>query len=267
MAEGKPESNESKLYFDVSAKERDSAIHYLLGSIINSRQHVKFPSNSHGFDEDVNVYLAHLLFAVSLPEYHDMAEPYLSMDTSDIVNWVKSTEDRTIRYFIFKVNADHILVHTAIFNDLENSKQKLFKKSSKHYRELAQLYYDQAAIYHGRIYRKKTGVGDVLGKLSRQFESYQNLLKAVRKEYFNFVTGFRDQAFTHFMHDLTRYESEVHRQQEMDRLLDLYLEWLKTKNPETRKTILNLVDRIKLMDRDFQFDIDRGGYQDEKKCA
>lgn len=267
MAEKPPESNESKLYFDISAKERDSAIRYLLGSIINSRKTTRFPSNSQGFDEDVNVYLAHLLFAVSLPEYHDMAEPYLSMDTSDVVNWVKSTEDRTIRYFIFKVNADHILVHTAIFEDLENQKTKFFRKSHKHYRELAQLYYDQAAIYHSRIYRKKTGVGEVLEKLSRQFESYQNLLKAVRREYFNFVTGFRDQAFTHFMTDLTRYETEVHRQEEMDHLLDLYLEWLKTKNPETKNNIQTLVERIKLMDRDFQFDFDRGGYRDERKCA
>lgn len=267
MEERKQEPNENKLYFDISAKERDSAIRYLLGSIINSRKNIQFPSNSQGFDEDVNVYLAHLLFAVSLPEYHDMAEPYLSMDTADVVNWVKGTEDRTIRYFIFKVNADHILVHTAIFEDLEGSKQKFFKKSHKHYRELAQLYYDQAAIYHGRIYRKKTGVGEVLEKLSRSFESYQNLLKAVRREYFNFVTGFRDQAFSHFMHDLTRYENEVHRQEEMDRLLDLYLDWTKTKNPETKNRIEKLVERIKLMDRHFRFDFDRGGYRDERKCA
>ncbi len=268
--EGKAEPNESKLYFDISAKERDSAIRYLLGAIINSRKTVKFPSNSQGFDEDVNVYLAHLLFAVSLPEYHDMADPYLSMDTSDVINWVKSTEDRTIRYFIFKVNADHIMVHTAIFEDLENQKQKFFRKSHKHYRELAQLYYDQAALYHSRIYRKKTGVGEVLEKLSRNFESYQNLLKTVRRDYFSFVTGFRDQAFSHFMTDLTRYQSEVDRQEKMDQLLDLYLEWLKTKNLETKNRIQNLVERIRLMDRDFQFDVDRergGGYCDERECA
>ena len=134
------------LFFDISRQERDSAIRYLLGAILNCRRESKFPSNYYVFDEDVNVYLAHLLFAVSLPDYHDMAEPYLSMETSNIIQWVKGTEDRTIRYFIFKVNADHILLHTAVFDDLAgDNKQKFFKRSSQHYRELAQLYYDQAA--------------------------------------------------------------------------------------------------------------------------
>lgn len=265
----KPE-NDSKLYFDISTQERDSAIRYLLGSILKCRKDSNFPSNSSGFDEDVNVYLAHLLFAVSLPEYHDMAEPYLSMDTSDIVQWVKSTEDRTIRYFIFKVNADHILIHTAIFEDLENKKEKFFKKSQKHYRELAQLYYDQAALYHSRIYRKKTGVGDVLEKLSRSFEAYQNLLRMVRREYFNFVNNFRDQAFSQFMGEINHYESQTGKQEKIDQLLDLYGDWMKHKNPETKNKIQDLVDRIKQLDRSFQFDLEKklgGGYYDERKCA
>src|SRR3990167_4322642 len=92
---------ENCLYFDISKQERDSAIRYLLGSILKSREESHFPSNYYTFDEDVNVYLAHLLFAVSLPEYHEMAAPYLSLDTSDVLNWVRATEDRTLRYFIF----------------------------------------------------------------------------------------------------------------------------------------------------------------------
>ncbi len=262
--------DDNKLYFDITAQERDSAIRYLLGSILNSRKDSAFPSNKFVFDEDVNVYLAHLLFAVSLPEYHDMAEPYLSLDTSDIVNWVKGTEDKTIRYFIFKVNADHILIHTAIFDDIENKKQKLFKKSQKHYRELAQLYYDQAALYHARIYRKKTGVGEVLEKLSRYFDSYQELLKKVRREYFGFVNNFRDQAFTHFVGEMNHYEQSVGKQEKIDQLLDLYGHWLKHKDPQLKNQIQGLVDRIKAMDRNFQFDLERelgGGQRDERKCA
>ncbi len=263
-----PDNN--KLYFDITAQERDSAIRYLLGSILNSRKDSDFPSNRYVYDEDVNVYMAHLLFAVSLPEYHDMAEPYLSLDTSDIVNWVKGTEDKTIRYFIFKVNADHILIHTAIFDDLENKKQKFFKKSQKHYRELAQLYYDQAALYHSRIYRKKTGVGEVLEKLSRYFDNYQDLLRKVRRDYFGFVNNFRDQAFTQFVGEVKHYENSVGYQEKIDQLLDLYGLWLKNKDPETKNKIQGLVERIKSMDNHFNFDLEKqlgGGYFDERKCA
>jgi hypothetical protein len=264
------EIRDNRLYFDISKQERDSAIRYLLSSIIKSRKDTNFPSNSITFDEDVNVYLAHLLFAVSLPEYHEMAEPYLSLETSDILKWVKNTEDRTIRYFIFKVNADHIMIHTAIFDDLlQRHKHHFFKRSAKHYKELAQLYYDQAAIYHNRIYRKKTGVGEVLEKLSNYYDSYQGLLKHVRREYFNFVNGFRDQAFNQFMDQVRGYEHESKSKSKMDQFLDLYGRWLQTKDPSLEPHIYMLSRDLHALDPEFHFDYDReiGGRHNERKCA
>ena len=265
--------DENCLFFDISKQERESAIRYLLGAILNCRRELNIPSNQQVFDEDVNVYLAHLLFAVSLPEYRDMAEPYLSMETNNIIQRIRDTEDRTVRYFIFKVNADHILLHTAIFDDLtgkKGSKQKFFKRSSSHYRELAQLYYDQAALYHTRIYRKKTGVGEVLEKISKHFDLYQGLLKMVRREYFNFMNSFRDQAFTQFMTEIRRFETESTKQQKVDLLLDLYNEYLKTKNPELKMRIGEISAQISEVEPGFRFDINReieGGESDERKCA
>lgn len=267
------DTKDNCIYFDITSQERDSAIRYLLGAIVKSRMQGDFPSNFYTFDEDVNVYLAHLLFAVSLPEYHEMAEPYLSMDTSDILNWVRATEDRTIRYFIFKVNADHILVHTAIFDDIDRKlRSKLFKRSEKHFLELAKLYYGQAAAYHKRIYRKKTGVGDVLEKISTYFESYQKLLKQVRREYFHFVNSFRDQAFHHFMDQMQGFEKDFHKKTRMDRFLELYAQWLRTKNPALKGEIARTVAELKRVDPSFNFDVDKyfnqsGGMDDARKCA
>jgi len=271
MKENSAKSN--CLYFDMTKRERDSAIRYILGSIIRGRSEGGFPSNHYTFDEDVNVYLAHLLFAVSLPQYHEMSEAYLSMDTNEVMRWVRATEDRTIRYFIFKVNADHILIHTAIFDDLLKRPQRnIFKRSKKHYRELAKLYYDQAANYHRRIYRKRTGVGEVLEKLSHYFENYQKLLKYVRKEYFHFISNFRDQVFRGFAHEMQTYEKDVLKKQKMDEFLDLYGQWLQSKDPELAKKITNLASDLKDLDPQFQFDMIRnlkfkGGDTDERKCA
>ncbi len=274
---GKDRENEiaakdSCLYFDITKQERDSAIRYLLGAIIKCRSQEGMPSNMYTFDEDVNVYLAHLLFAVSLPEYHEMASPYLSRESSDILKWVNGTEDHTIRYFIFKVNADHLLIHSAIFDDLvSRSRQKFFKVSRNHYRELAKLYYDQAAAYHKRIYRKKTGVGDVLEKLSHYYEVYQDLLKHVRREYFSFVNGFKDQVFGYFTGEVREYENTLLRKNLMDEFLDLYSSWLETKAPDLEVKIIDLANQIEKIDPDFHFDFAkhfryRGGW-DERKCA
>ncbi|MBI3307094.1 MAG: hypothetical protein HYZ84_04745 [Candidatus Omnitrophica bacterium] len=268
----KDSKDENCLYFDMSKQERDSAIRYLLGAIINSRNQSNFPSNYYTFDEDVNVYLAHLLFAVSLPEYHEMAEPYLSLESSDILKWVRATEDRTIRYFIFKVNADHLLIHSAIFDDLDpKNKYKIFNRSEKHFRELAKLYYDQAAAYHKRIYRKKTGVGEVLQKVSKYFEAYQGMLRTVRRDYFNFLNSFRDQVFHHFMSEVANYEKSFLKKNKMDHFLDLYAQWLETKNPELKAKILASARELQLIDPNFKFDslrqLREGGFQDESQCA
>ena len=271
--DNKEETKDNCLYFDITKQERDSAIRYILGAILKSRQEGNFPSNYYTFDEDVNVYMAHLLFAFSLPEYHEMAEPYLSLETSDILKWVRATEDRTIRYFIFKVNADHLLVHTAVFEDLPKKEQhKIFRKSPKHYRELAKLYYDQAAAYHRRIYRKRTGVGEVLEKLSNYFEAYQDLLKLVRREYFGFLNSFRDQAFHHFMGQVKNFEHEYQHKHKMDHFLDLYSRWLASKDPSLERPIREVAEDLKRLDPQFRFDVDRemhgfGGWNDERKCA
>lgn len=261
------------LYFDITRRERDSAIRYLLGAIITSRDEEGFPSNYYVFDEDVNVYLAHLLFAIALPEYHDMAQPYLSQDSSEVMRWINETEDQTIRYFIYKVNADHILVHSAIFDDLKfKGKPRFFGYSKRYYQELAKLYYEQASAYHKRIYRKNTGVGDVLDKIACYFDDYQNLLREVRRKYFHFVNNFRDQAFHGFMRQVTRYERSTTKKDRLDEFLDVYGRWLATKDKSLESSIYRLAAQLKDLDPEFRFDPARqlgnhGGFEDEKKCA
>ena len=259
------------IYFDITKKEQDSAIRYLLGAILKTRSNEGIPSNKKTFDEDVNVYLAHLLFAVSLPQYHEMAEPYLSNDTNEVMRWVRDSKDRTIRYFIYKVNADHMLIHSAIFNDLSPKSKVMFRRSKRHFRELAKLYYDQAASYHKRIYRKRTAVGDVLNKLAQHYDMYQRLLTVVKRDYFQFIESFRDQAFKGFTHELNSYEREFKLKKTMDEFLERYAKWLETKNPELEAEIIQLSRILSQLDPQFHFDVSKfkskRGDEGEKKAA
>ena len=255
---------EPYLYFDVDKQERDSAIRFLLNAILRSRIDMKLDRVIEQVDEDVNIYLAHLLFAIALPEYHELAEPYLSTESSEVLRWIKATEDRTIRYFIFKVNADHLLVHLAVFEDLHKKPwRKIFRSSDRHFIELGRLYYQQASSYHERIYRKKTGVGDVLQKLARYFDIYSELLRTVRRDYFHFVTRFRDQAFDRFMEELNRYEQEATKRAVLDHFLDMYSEWLRHKDPLLKVE----VDRALLQIRKFDPDFGRGVFDEPKATS
>lgn len=240
------------IYFDVDKQERDSAIRFLLSSILRSRVEAGLEHVIEEFDEDVNVYLAHLLFAVALPEYRDLADPYLSPESGDVLRWVKATEDRTIRYFIFKVNADHILIHLSVFDDLAAKGWRgVFRRSGKHFAELGRIYYEQASSYHTRIYRKRTGVGDVLEKLGRNFDIYLELLRSVRRDYLHFVTRFRDQAFDRFVQDLNHYERESTQRSKLDHFLDLYSQWLKNRDFLLRGEIQRTLQELRMTDPKF----------------
>jgi len=256
MGKGKnPKNTDNCLYFDISTQERDTALNFMLSSLLKVRKEEGFPSNHFVFDEDVNVYLSHLLFAVSLPEYHDMVAPYISNESSEILDWVRATEDKTIRYFIFKVNADRLLIHTAIFDDVHaRGKGKFFQRSPRYYQELARLYYDQAAVYHKRIYRKSTGVGEVLEKISKYYTFYQAMLCRVRRDYFSFVGSFRDQSFQHFLTELRDYERKTMAQSQADHFLDLYGAWMKSPTGRLREEIVRAARELEQIDPNFHFD-------------
>ncbi len=247
------------IYFDMTANERDNALRFLLSAIIKTKEeHPQLVRKQTG-DEDVNVYLAHLMFAIALPEYHEMADPYLSKHSSDIMEWVKSTEDRTVRYFIYKVNADHLLLHTSLFQDLTHkSKRKtLFQATDGHYQELAAQYYAEAAKYHQQMNRKKTGIAFVLEKMAADFKYYQRIIELVREDYFTFVQTFREKHFSVLENEIAVYEKENFYDQKMDEFLSAFYEWNQAQNDAMRAKVAQLAADLKRMNPEFQFHFPR----------
>ena len=249
-----------QLYFSLSSEDRESAIHFLLESILKAKDQSHALPKTMAFDEDVNIYLAHLLFAISLPEYHDMADPFLSTNTQEVFEWVRETEDPMLRYFIFKVNADHLLVQSTIFNpDPLLAKRFSLKKDVKEDKNeehlAAILYYSQASRCHAGVYDKKTGVGEVLGKIAGQFDIYRHVLVGVKEDYFKFIECFREQAFQHFLVKLSGCEKEHLREMKMEKFLEVYQGWLVTKAPELKQRILQLAQELGQLDPQFRFDV------------
>ncbi len=252
----------SYLYFSLSSEERESAIYFLLEAILKAKDQSRGLTRKLSFDEDVNIYLAHLLFAVSLPEYHDMADPFLSTQANEVFEWVRETDDPMLRYFIFKVNADHLLVQSTIFNP-EPKMAKRFslahdvsdEKSEE--RLSAIFYYNQASRCHAGVYDKKTGVGEVLGKIAGQFDIYRHILTGVKEDYFKFIDCFREQAFQHFLVKLSGYEKAHLRDIKMELFLEAYQRWLTTKAPEMKSKILPLAQELSQLDPQFRFDVSK----------
>jgi len=251
----------SYLFFSLSNEERESAIHFFLEAILKARDHVPGLSRGQCFDEDVNVYLA-LLFAVSLPEYHEMADPFLSPEPKDVLFWARQAQDPMLCYFIYKVNADHLLVQSTILGDeAQRARQIYLQKGANEERKMATVYYDHASKCHRNIYHKKTGVGEVLEKISRHFDFYQQVLVAVKPEYFKFVNCFRDQIFQQFLAQVNQYEKQSLHPVKMDRFLEIYHEWMMTRNPDLKPKILQLARELKDVDPKFIFDAEKAFHE------
>ena len=240
------------LYFDIPKQERDSAIAFLLNTLLKCRTACQLPSNEQNFDEDVNIYLAHLLFAASLPDYQEAVRRYLSTNVSEMTELVEKNDDRIVRYFIYKVNADHLMIHLGVFHDLETSRH-LFGKSEKQYTSMARDYYSQAADYNRRIYRRRTAIGSVLEKLAHGFERYQTILHFARKEFFHFANRFRDESFQRFCDDVNRYEYEELTNQAIDRFLDSYAEWIRTKDMNAKFRLIDCARKLQEINPEFTF--------------
>jgi hypothetical protein len=246
------------LYFDIPKQERDSAIAFLLNTLLKSRTACQLPSNENSFDEDVNIYLAHLLFAASLPDYQEAVRRYLSTNVSEMTELVEKNDDRIVRYFIYKVNADHLMIHLGVFHDLEASRH-LFAKSEKQYVSMARDYYSQAADYNRRIYRRQTAIGSVLEKLAYDFNRYQAVLHFARKEFFHFASRFRDESFQKFCDDVKQYEDQEKFNRAIDQFLDSYAEWIRTKNANARFKLIDCARKLQAIKPEFTFNFSAEG--------
>ncbi len=251
------DQNNGYLYFDIPKEERDFAISYLLDSIEKARTAIPDKQAARIFDQDIEIYLAHLLFAASMPDYQEAVRRYVSLNVRDVMDFIDRTDDQVIRYFIYKINADYLLVHLGIFEGA-GEQVPFTSESRREYIRLARNYYEQAASYHKKIYNRPTAIGSVLDKLAGQFEGCVRVLHGMRRSFFDFSSRFQDKAFSDFFEQMNRYERETKLERLKDSFLDIYLEWAKTGSDMLKGKLENIGNEIKGIDPSFNFDVKKG---------
>lgn len=212
------------IHNELGKEEKDKLIQTLLS-------HLREQTGGLFLSDEACIYFAHLLFAMLLSDFHEMAEPYLSENSGVILKHIKATEDKTIKYFIFKVNADSILIRSAIYPE------EYPNTVTKHSRELAKFYYEQAASYHARIYRKKTGVGQVLLFLYENYDPVFKFLKSFRYRYLAIIHKQISGTFCDFEKEFNDYDKEFARKVLIDDLLDFYNQAKDRKNYNEMKQL------------------------------
>jgi hypothetical protein len=237
----------------------------MLKCLLYSRMETGLVSNQDFYDEDVNVYIAHLLDSLIQPENIERARRFLSSYDTEVFRKLANSKDARLKYTIYKTNADFLLISLGIFDSPDGAITDSPPSRSLDHQILrptedacigrGRTYYRFAYTYSQVVNGRNAGISDVLEKLSLGFEKYLRILAHMRGEYLDLLKRLSAGEVYH----LERVANEDQRQQNLrdkqDRFLDLYIEWKRTGAADVSEEIRRLVSEIRSLDPNFRFDL------------
>jgi hypothetical protein len=242
-----------------AGRELQPTYSFMINCLLYSRMETGLVSNQEFYDEDVNVYLAHLLHSFINPEYVDQSRKFLSKYDTDVFRRLQGSSDARLKYLIYKTNADFLLVSIGIFDNpvLAEAHRARLQPSEEAYIGRGKTYYHFAYTYSQQMHRKNQGVSEVLEKLSVGFDKYIRILSHMRGEYLDLMKRLSQGEVYH----LERSVNEDSRQEmlkiKQDELLELYSAWKKEPSAENEESLERVVSEIRQINPEFRFELPR----------
>jgi hypothetical protein len=240
-----------------SGRGLEPTYHFMINCLLYSRMETGLVSNQDCYDEDVNVYLAHLLHSFLNPDYVEQSRKYLSKYDADVFRRLQTAADARLKYAIYKTDSDFLLVSIGIFDHPVNPGTEKVKPAEEAYVGRGKSYYHFAYSYSQQIHRRNAGISEVLEKLSVGFEKYLKILSHMRGE--NLDLGRRLAAGE--VYYLERTVNEASKQaairEKQDQLLELYSAWRAAPSDELEEGMERLVGEIKALSPGFRFELPR----------
>lgn len=138
-------------------------------------------ANEMKYDEDVNQYITLVLAELVNPKSLALANKYLVNLKSDAGQVATDLEERSKKYFVYKVNADFLLLNLGLFNPDTNL-------LGTAYFDKGESYYFSAASSLKAITGGRSGQSDVLEKLSLKFGKYVEILRHMKNSADNYLS-------------------------------------------------------------------------------
>ncbi len=117
-------------------------------------------------------------------------------------------------------------------------------------------YYSFAYTYSQEMFKKSTGITEILEKLSTGFERYVEILSHMRGEYFNILDRLSAGEVYHLEREVDRAEVSRELKSLQDRFLDVYSKYMETRDAKLREEVESLADQIQKIDSTFNFHIE-----------
>ncbi len=232
-------------YYQLPERRSEATFGAIVQMLLNTRLRLHLETHEQMYDEDVNTYLAGLLVSYIDPRYLSAISEVLSQHDIDVFQSADKAAVRYHAYWIYKVNADDLLVSLGIFRGSWQQSQGEVIRMKR--------YYAAASEYQRRIYGKLTAVGEIQTKLSEGTERYLAILEGTRRDYLHFIERLPPEELAVLSQSLRQLEEEVPIKAAQDELLDLYSTWLKgSQDPDTRQRLLDLAEQLRRLSPTFQ---------------
>ena len=245
-------------YVDLKDNSRDlqPTYFFMINCLLYSRMETGLVSNQDCYDEDVNVYLAHLLHSFINPEYVEQSKRFLSKYDTDVFRRLSHSTDARLKYQIYKTNADFLLVSIGIFDNpvIAGARTRL-QPSEEAYIGRGKTYYHFAYTYAQQMHRKNAGVSEVLEKLSTGFEKYLRILSHMRGEYLDLMKRLSNGEVYHLERSVDEHSQAELLRVKQDELLELYSAWREATSPETEESLERVVSEIRQLNPGFKFEL------------
>ncbi len=246
-------------YIDLKETSRDlqPTYYFMINCLLYSRMETGLVSNQDFYDEDVNVYLAHLLHSFINPEYVEQSKKFLSKYDTDVFRRLQASTDARLKYLIYKTNADFLLISIGIFdNPMASAAHRVkHQPSEEAYVGRGKTYYHFAYSYSQQMHRKNAGISDVLEKLSVGFEKYIRILSHMRGEYLDLMKRLSTGEVYHLERSINEHSMQELLRVKQDELLELYTAWKAQPSPETEESLERIVSEIRQINPSFKFEL------------
>ena len=150
------------------------------------------------YEEDVNQYITLMLAEMVNPKTVGLTNQYLVGTDSDAGQIAVDLKLESQKYQVFRTNADFLLFHLGLFSSESNILgDKYFDKGGWYYSSAA------CSLKHARGGR--SGLSDVLEKLSLKFGKYVEILRYMKNRssnYFSFHFKFSEEEVARFQKQL-----------------------------------------------------------------
>jgi len=248
-------------YVDLKETDRNlqPTYYFMINCLLYSRMETGLVSNQDFYDEDVNVYLAHLLHSFINPEYVEQSKKFLSKYDTDVFRRLSNSTDSRLKYLIYKTNADFLLISIGIFDNpaAPQTTRAKVQPAEEAYIGRGKTYYHFAYSYAQQVHRRNQGVADVLEKLSVGFDKYIKILSHMRGEYLDLMTRLSAGEVYHLERSVDEDQQRELLRLKQDELLELYSALKARPSPETEQNLERIVSEIRQLNPSFKFDLPR----------